>query len=382
MTHHVTLTGSYSEIDRDDWNGLLGDLSSACPMMRWEFLSGLEETGCTRADTGWQPIPLTLKDSRGALVGATPLYLKDHSYGEYVFDWAWADAYERAGFDYFPKLLVAIPFSPIPGARLLTQSPEARSTLIEALQSQVQSAGLSSAHILFPNEADLSKLKASGWLIRESVQFHWQNLGFHTFDDYLGSLTQPKRKKVKAERRKVRDAGVSTRVLSGEEITTEAWEFFYECYARTYREHRSTPYLNLEFFLHLAKTMPQALVLCLAHRQDHPIAASLLLRSGEVLYGRYWGAVERVDSLHFELAYYTPIEWAIGQGIQRFEGGAQGEHKLARGFTPVKTYSAHWLAQPQFKDAVARFLERESAGIEAYVNELEERSPIRRLEFR
>jgi uncharacterized protein len=382
MAHHLTLTGSYSEIDRDEWNGLLGHSSSACPMLRWEFLSGLEETGCTRADTGWQPIPLTVRDDHGALLGAAPLYLKDHSYGEYVFDWAWADAYERAGFDYFPKLLVAIPFSPIPGARLLTQSPKARSTLIEALQSQVQSAGLSSAHILFPDELDLSELKASGWLIREGVQFHWRNLGFQAFEDYLSSLTQPKRKKVKAERRKVRDAGVTTRVLSGEEITPEVWEFFYACYARTYREHRSTPYLNLEFFLHLAKTMPQALVLCLADRQHHPIAASLLLRSGEVLYGRYWGAVERVDSLHFELAYYTPIEWAIGQGIQRFEGGAQGEHKLARGFTPVKTYSAHWLAQPQFKDAVARFLERESAGIEAYVNELEDRSPIRRLEFR
>jgi uncharacterized protein len=377
MALNVTLTGSYSEIDRDEWNALLGELSTACPMLRWEFLSGLEQTGCTTAESGWQPIPLTVRDNHGKLVGAAPLYVKGHSYGEYVFDWAWADAYQRAGLDYFPKLLVAIPFSPIPGVRLLAKSAEIKSELIAALQTQVESAGLSSAHVLFPDDADLSELKSAGWLIRENVQFHWHNPGYGSFDDYLAALTQPKRKKVKAERRKVREAKVSTRMIEGPEITPGELAFFYQCYERTYLEHRSTPYMSLEFFEHLRRFMPENIVICIAQREGRPIAASFFMRGDAVLYGRYWGATERVDCLHFEVAYYAPIEWAIGQGILRFEGGAQGEHKLARGFEPVKTYSAHWLTEPRFKDAVARYLERESHGIEAYVNELEARNPVR-----
>jgi uncharacterized protein len=374
---NVTLNGSYFEIDRDDWDALLGEPSAACPMLRWEFLSGLEQTGCTTAESGWQPIPLTVRDDHGNLVGAAPLYVKGHSYGEYVFDWAWADAYQRAGLDYFPKLLVAIPFSPIPGARLLAKSAEIRAELMNALQTQVESAGLSSAHALFPDDTDLAALKSAGWLIRENVQFHWHNPGYGSFDDYLAALTQPKRKKVKAERRKVREANVSTRMIEGPEVTPGELAFFYQCYERTYLEHRSTPYMSLEFFEHLRRSMPENIVICIAQREGRPIAASFFMRGDAVLYGRYWGATERVDCLHFEVAYYAPIEWAIGQGILRFEGGAQGEHKLARGFEPVKTYSAHWLAEPRFKDAVARYLERESHGIEAYVNELEARNPVR-----
>jgi predicted N-acyltransferase len=306
-----------------------------------------------------------------------PLYAKHHSYGEYVFDGAWAQAYERAGLGYYPKLLAASPFSPIPGSRLLAADPQARRELLQGIRSLAQTNGLSSVHLLFGSEQDLVAARQEQWLIRENLQFHWQNLGYGNFEDYLSSLTQPKRKKIKAERRKVRDAGVSTVIRCGDEITQADWDFFYTCYSRTYREHYSTPYLSLEFFHMIAKTMPQAIVMCTAVAAGNPIASALLMRNEHVLYGRYWGAVSRVDCLHFEVAYYAPIAWAIEQGCKRFEGGAQGEHKLARGFTPAKTYSAHWLREPRFADAVARFLQRESEGIERYVNELEERSPIR-----
>jgi predicted N-acyltransferase len=379
VSHDFRLCGSYHEVDGQQWNALLGAQGAPTPFLRWEFLAGLEDTSCTVAETGWQPLPLVLCDGDGHLVAGAPAYLKGHSYGEYVFDWAWADAYGRAGLEYFPKLLVASPFSPIAGSRLLAPqgSPEIRRALLTALRHHAESSGLSSVHVLYPDDADLAGLRAEGWLIREGVQFHWQNPGFETFEDYLAALTQPKRKKIKAERRKVQQHGVATRMVRGAEITPEALAFFYRCYECTYREHHATPYLSFEFFARLLATMPEQVALCLAERDGRPIATSFFLLDGDVLYGRYWGALERVDCLHFEVAYYTPIEWAIGQRIRRFEGGAQGEHKLARGFTPVKTYSGHWLREPSFYDAVARFLERESRGIEAYVDELESRNPFR-----
>lgn len=395
---NTAIAGSFTEVTCEEWNALLRGSQTACPMLRWEFLAGLEHTGCTTAKTGWQPLPLLVRDESGVLIGAAPLYAKSHSYGEYVFDWAWADAYQRAGLEYFPKLLVALPFSPIPSARLLINpssraphrgawgSPRAlsgprddeiRAALLSAIQEQAQLTGLSSAHVLFPDTEDLAALKSAGWLIRENVQFHWKNPGYGSFEDYLAALTQPKRKKIKAERRKVREANVSTRMIEGAEMTKEELAFFYQCYERTYFEHRSTPYMNLEFFERLRVTMPENILLCVAKREGRPIAASFFMHGNGVLYGRYWGAIERVDCLHFEVAYYSPIEWAIQKKIQRFEGGAQGEHKLARGFEPVKTYSGHWLREPSFYDAVARYLSRESQGIEAYVNELEARNPVR-----
>lgn len=252
-----------------------------------------------------------------------------------------------------------------------------KQSLLAAIEFQAKTSGLSSAHVLFPDEQDLVALKAAGWLIRQNVQFHWRNSGYASFDDYLSALTQPKRKKIKAERRKVRESGVTVRLVAGVELDDADLEFFYRCYTRTYQEHRSTPYMNLAFFKHLRLSMPQSLLLCIAEREGRPIAASFFMHTNDVLYGRYWGAMERVDCLHFEVAYYAPIEWAIAHGIKRFEGGAQGEHKLARGFEPVKTYSGHWLREPAFYDAVARHIERESLGIETYVNELEIRNPLR-----
>ena len=373
----ITLHGSFSEIPALDWNGLLADQPEATPFLRWEFLSALESTGCTAGKTGWSPLPLTVRDPSGTLVGAAPAYAKGHSYGEYVFDWAWADAYQRAGLDYYPKLLVASPFSPIPGTRLLARDAHAKTALIDAIEDQARTLGWSSAHVLFTDSHDMAALRERGWLIRDNVQFHWHNHQYATFEDYLGHLTQSKRKKVNAERRKVREAGIATRIIAGREITTADWDFFHRCYANTYREHHSTPYISKQCFLELGQTMPECFVLCMAERAGEPIACALLMQENQVLYGRYWGALERVDCLHFEVAYYRPIEWAIEHRIRRFEGGAQGGHKLARGFEPVKTYSAHWLSEPRFRDAVARFLERESQGVERYVNELELRSPIR-----
>lgn len=380
---NITIAGSMGDVSPIAWNGLLSQQDHPGPVLSHEFLWGLESTGCTTAQTGWQPIPMVVKRKDGELHAACPLYLKSHSYGEYVFDWAWAEAYGRAGLSYFPKLLVASPFSPIPGTRLFVcrenqkAAIAAKRELLAAIQSQAISAEFSSAHVLFADPADVSALREEGWLIRESVQFHWHNRGYGSFEDYLGALTQPKRKKIRAERRKVRDAGVSTELFEGAEVSREQILFFYQCYERTYREHQSTPYMSLGFFEYLFSKRPQDVVLCLAKRNGAPIAASLLLCADGVLYGRYWGAIERVDCLHFELAYYAPIEWAIQKGAIRFEGGAQGEHKLSRGFEPMKTYSGHWLREPAFYDAVARYLERESKGIEAYVNELEARNPVR-----
>jgi predicted N-acyltransferase len=377
----LRLSGSFNEVDLLQWNGLLAAQPQPTPFLRWEFLSALEHTECTNAKSGWQPLPLTALDSEGRIVAAAPAYLKGHSYGEYVFDWAWADAYSRAGLNYYPKLLVASPFSPIVGSRLLAApgQPKLRRQLLAAIRSHAQSMGLSSAHVLFASAEDLQALQEEGWLIREGVQFHWHNPGYTSFDDYLAALAQPKRKKIRAERRKVQQQGVQTRMIEGADLAVEELAFFYRCYDQTYREHNSTPYLSMTFFEHLLDVLPESVVLCIAERNDRPIAASFFIRDAGVLYGRYWGAIERVDCLHFEVAYYAPIQWAIAQGIQRFEGGAQGEHKLARGFTPVRTFSGHWLSEPAFGDAVARFLQRESRGVEAYVDELEARSPFKAL---
>jgi predicted N-acyltransferase len=344
------------------------------------FLSAMERTGCVGEDTGWMPRHMLLH--RGdELVGAVPLYLKGHSYGEYVFDWAWADAYQRHGLEYYPKWLSAVPFTPVRGARLLTREPELREVLAEALMMIAERSGASSLHVLFPTAAETEALRAAGCKIRHGVQFHWRNLGWQDFEAFLKSLSQKKRKNIRAERRKVAGAGITTRVRTGAAITEEDWAFFYRCYSNTYHVRRSTPYLNLAFFRALGDELAHHCVMTIAERDGEPVAASLLFRDvvdGEdILYGRYWGALADVDSLHFEVAYYAPMEWAIGNGIAMIEGGAQGEHKLARGFMPVRTDSAHWLAHPAFAEAVEDFLNREGEGVDSLMDELHEHSPFK-----
>jgi uncharacterized protein len=376
--YRMRVTHDLRTLDAVQWDRLLAESGpNATPFMRHAFLLALQETGCVGDGTGWTPRIACLEDAAGTLVGAAPLYLKSHSYGEYVFDWAWADAYHRHGLEYYPKGLVAVPFTPVPGPRLLARDDAIRQALVKGLEVIADGAELSSLHVLFPDEPGARALEGAGWLARRGLQFHWTNPGYADFEAFLAALAQPKRKKIRAERRKVAEAGVATRVLEGRDIGEAQWAFFSQCYRNTYAMHHSTPYLNHAFFTRIGEAMPENLVMVIAERDDQAIAASLLVRDASAIYGRYWGALEHVPCLHFEASYYTPLEWAIAQGISRFEGGAQGEHKMARGFLPVQTSSYHRLAHPAFAEAVSRFLEREAGGIDDYLDELTERAPIR-----
>jgi uncharacterized protein len=375
----VRVLDDLSGIAAADWNRLAG----GNPMLSHQFFHALHQTGCAAAASGWLPQFLTLWDRSppanpsavARLRAAMPLYLKSHSYGEYVFDWAWADAYRRHGLDYYPKLLAAIPFSPVSGPRLLAATDAERAALLRAALALTHTA--SSLHVLFPQPQEALLMQEAGMMLRSGVQFHWNNQGYASFDDFLAQLSHAKRKKIRQERRKVRDAGATFRRLRGDETKDSDWAFFTRCYNRTYREHHSTPYLTLEFFQRLGQTMPQNVLLIVAELQGKPIASALNLYSQDTLYGRYWGALQYLPCLHFETCYYQALEFCIEEKIKVFEGGAQGEHKLARGFLPVKTLSAHWLAHPEFSDAVERFLEREHHGIARYVDELNEHSPYK-----
>jgi predicted N-acyltransferase len=363
----VSVVDSLAGVDRAEWNALAG----AQPFVRHEFLSALIETGCACARSGWLPQFLLVRRA-GALVGAMPLFAKSHSYGEYVFDWAWADVHERHGVDYYPKLLSAIPFTPVRGPRLLGKD---KAILAEAALELAREH--SSLHVLFPAEDELPALLGQGMMLRRTVQFHWRNAGYADFEAFLGRMTHARRKNIRQERRKVREAGVACRWLEGAQIERRHWEFFNRCYRRTYAEHRSTPYLGLEFFLRVGAELPEHVALLVAERDGRPLASSLFFRDQGSLYGRYWGALEHVPLLHFECCYYQAIEYAIARGLKAFEGGAQGEHKIFRGLLPVEGPSAHWLAHPRFARAVEDFLRREGAGITRYVDELREHSPFK-----
>ncbi|NMM36880.1 MAG: N-acetyltransferase [Glaciimonas sp.] len=381
MNYRTRIISSLSEVGPHDWDALVQLQADTNPFLSFAFLDALHATGCASAETGWQPQYLTLwqddAQENAQLAAALPLYAKFHSYGEYVFDWAWADAYQRHGLDYYPKLLAAIPFTPVTGSRLLARDDAARAALIQVLRALQDDSAVSSCHILYPPQAQAMQLEQAGYLLRSGVQFHWVNPGYRHFDDFLSTLEHKKRKNIRAERRKVNDAGITFQHIAGNCATESDWVFFNRCYANTYAEHHSSPYLNLEFFLRIGTAMPHNILLIEALRDGRPIACSLLIHDQNTLYGRYWGALEHVPCLHFETAYYQPLEFCIAHGIGRFEGGAQGEHKMARGFLPQKTWSAHWLAHPAFADAIERFLTRESGGIEAYMDELNERNPFK-----
>ncbi|WP_382157453.1 GNAT family N-acetyltransferase [Hydrogenophaga sp. ANAO-22] len=370
-------------VDAGAWNALLDNEPDPSPFMRHEYLSALHESGSAREATGWQAQFVTLW--RGdVLHAACPMYLKSHSYGEYVFDWAWANAYAQHGLDYYPKALVAVPFTPVPGARLLARDPASRAALVKALIEHTREEQLSSLHLLFAQPRDIDACHAAGLMLRHTVQFHWTNQDaqgqpFDDFEHFLASLQQEKRKKIRQERRKVADAGVRFRWSRGADISEADWDFFYRCYERTYLEHGNAPYLSRDFFRRMATTMPQHWLLFIAEREGRPMACSLIGIDDHtrVAYGRYWGALERVDCLHFEACYYQPLAWCMSHGFVRFEGGAQGEHKMARALLPVKTTSAHWLAHPAFADAVERFLEREGQGIGEYLDHLALRNPLK-----
>lgn len=379
-TFQLEILDRLSDLPAQEWNALLP--KDAGPFLRHEFLSALEETGCVGGNTGWQVAHLALKDGQ-KLLGVMPLYLKQHSYGEYVFDWSWAQAYEQQGMQYFPKALCAIPFTPVQGSRILSAGDFDRNLvtqhLIEGLKTIVLQNNLSSAHVLFPYAPEVAKLKKQGFMLRDSVQFHWHNQGFESFEQFLAALTMKRRKNIRREREQVARELISFKHVPGKSSTDADWEFFYRCYANTYLEHRSNPYLSETFFKLWAQRMPENLHLIIAERSGNPIAASMLVvdQTSSKAYGRYWGAIEHVPCLHFETAYYQAIEYCIANQIQTFEGGAQGEHKMARGFLPTTIQSAHFIADPQFAKAVQHFLNREHQGIGAYVDELAEHSPLK-----
>ena len=373
MPETLRVLDSLEGVSASDWDTLAG----GNPTVSHAFLDSLHRSGCASARTGWSPQYPSLWDGE-RLVGAAPLYVKSHSYGEYVFDWGWADAYERNGIAYYPKLLCAVPFTPVSGARLLCAGAAVRERLAKALLGFARSAGLSSLHVLFPRDEDAAALRAAGMLERSGIQFHWRNAGYADFEAFLAALSHDKRKKIRQERKRVAGAGVALRRVTGHEATAADWDFFNKCYRRTYREHRSTPYLTREFFGMLAERMPGNVLLVIAERAGEPIAAALDLFGPDALYGRYWGSTEHVPGLHFEACYYQAIEFCIERGIALFEGGAQGEHKHARGFLPETTRSCHWLAHPAFNRAVDEFLSQEGASISAYVDELNDRTPFRK----
>jgi uncharacterized protein len=411
----IRVLGSLAELEPATWNRLVDLQASPTPFMRHEYLAAMEHSRSAIPKTGWTPRFITLWHGE-ELSAACALYLKDHSYGEYVFDWAWANAYEQHGLAYYPKALIAPPFTPVPGSRLLAVDASSRETLISAVLAWCRAEKLSSLHLLFASDDDVTACEAAGMMMRQGVQFHWQNVaptlatdvaalppegahfalgrpggetvGWPDFDAFLASLSQEKRKKIRQERRKVAEAGVTFRSAEGLEIDGRDWDFFYRCYERTYYEHGNAPYLTRDFFRRMASAMPENWLLFVAERAGKRVATSLIALGSEpgrdgngastkVAYGRYWGALERVDCLHFEACYYQPLQWCIEHGYARFEGGAQGEHKMARALMPVKTTSAHWLAHPAFADAVEQFLKREGQGIGNYLEHLERRSPFR-----
>ena len=368
-TERLRVVESLAGVPAADWNALAqGD-----PFVSHEFLSALIDTGCASARRGWQP-QIVLLEKDGRLAAAMPLFLKSHSYGEYVFDWAWADAYQRHGLEYYPKLLSAVPFTPVTGPRLLAARDADRGKLAAAALELAKD--VSSLHVLFPTAGEARLLEGAGMLLRRTVQFHWRNEGYADFDDFLSRLTRHRRKVIRQERRRGA-AGLTFRWLRGAEIERAHWEFFERCYRHTYAMHRSSPYLNLEFFLRLGATLPQHTLMILAERAGRPVAATLNLTSEKKIWGRYWGSLEYIPLLHFECCYYQTIEYAIAHGLQVFEGGAQGEHKLFRGLLPVESLSAHWLGQPAFASAIEDYLKREGAGIARYVDELKEHSPFK-----
>jgi uncharacterized protein len=373
----IELVPSLDEIDAKQWDALVfSNNADGTPLLSHAFLSALEHSGSVGQGTGWNPYPLAVKKN-SQLIGAMPLYLKSHSYGEYVFDWAWADAYQRSGLEYYPKLLSGIPFSPITSARLLSSDDSVKTLMVNALEGAMQQHKFSSAHVIFPDEACAAQLEAAGWLKRTGVQFRWQNKNYNNFEDFLTTLSHDKRKKIHQERKKINAAGVVCRWVKGAEATISDWDFFYACYSNTYREHHSTPYLTRAFFAEIGKTMPQNILLIVAEIDGKPVASTLNIYNETTLYGRYWGAIQFISGLHFELCYYQAQQFCIAEKIEFFEGGAQGEHKLARGFEPRPTSSYHKIAHPDFESAIKQFLVREQAGIAAYTTELEERVPFK-----
>lgn len=367
---------SIDDISPAEWDALAGD----DPFLCHAFLAALEHSGSACPETGWLPLHLGCRDDAGRLIGALPLYLKSHSYGEFVFDWAWADAYQRHGLHYYPKLISTVPFSPVPGARLLTATDAARAAVTQALLQETRNLtkqfNASSIHCLFLLEAELPDWNSAGFLTRRDTQFHWHNRDYTSFEDFLSNFTAEKRKKVHRERRRIAEAGIELRMLSGDELDTRLMEALYRFYLSTYEKRGRTAYLTSEFFEALRLDIPEALRVCFAFKSNAPVAAAIYLQGGDTLYGRHWGSTQEFHSLHFEACYYQGIEYCINRGLRHFNPGTQGEHKISRGFEPAYTWSVHWLARPEFQAAIDEYLQREQHHVDAYLRETEAHLPF------
>lgn len=376
----IVVHDSLAQIDATQWNAMLATNN---PFMRHEFLLGLEQTNCVCDDTGWQSAHIAYyEDSdKKQLLGAMPCYIKSHSYGEYIFDWSWADAHHRYGLDYYPKLSNAVPFTPATGERLLVaqngNKSEIEAALLKAAIELVAQRKLSSFHSLFLDQQQAQRLAELDCLTRHSSQFHWSNKNYQSFDDFLSLMSSKKRKNIKRERRRVIETGIQYRWLSGAELTPDAVDTMYRFYSRTIRYYGAQSYLNKDFFSYLAQNFSHQTLFLFAEFGDATIAGGLYFKSDDTLYGRYWGALDNFHSVHFETCYYQAIEWCIKNGYQRFEAGAQGEHKLARGLEPSTTYSAHWIAHPGFRDAIDDFLKSEQTHIDHYKTAMESHSPFK-----
>ncbi len=373
----VVLIDTIDAVDAADWNRLAGD---RYPFLRHEFLSTAEGSGCVAAATGWQPRHALMRDTSGILVGAMPLYEKTHSWGEFVFDWAWAQAYQRAGIDYYPKLISAVPFTPAPSPRLLLADPADHDTaaaLIDAAVAYANECGLSSFHVLFPAESELSRLQQAGLQLRKDCQFHWLNGNYVSFEQFLSTFSSAKRKKVKRDRRHVAEQGIAFRWLTGDQMDAAIWSDVYAMISNTFLRRGSLPYFSREFFKEVATRLPGQILVVLAEQRRQPVAAAVFYRGGDALYGRYWGSDEHFNALHFETCYYQGIDFCIANAIRRFEPGTQGEHKISRGFVPIATWSAHWLAQPEFFSAVGKYLRDERRHVDRYMSAVDSHSPFR-----
>lgn len=389
-TFKASIIGSLEEVSAEEWNNLSGN---DYPFTRHEFLVALERHSCLGKKYGWYPQHILIRDTiqrdttytQGKLIGAVPMYLKDNSYGEFVFDWAWAEAYSRSGLCYYPKLVVAIPYTPATGPRILVKDDpdnaqhksNIESLLIRTAIQHAQNHDISSLHWLFPDRDATQKLESQGLMRRIDCQFQWTNHAYKNFDDFLSTFNSQKRKKVKRERRQVSEADIDIEIFKGTDISEELWEIFHYFYQIPFYLKSGTPTLSLEFFKEIGNTMPDNIVLMLAKHGDRYVAAAFNFCGKDTLYGRHWGSDKRFHSLHFELCYYRGIDYCIKNGLLRFEPGAQGEHKISRGFLPTPTYSAHWLSHPQFRSTIGDFLDRESSAMENYIGTLKRHSPYK-----
>ena len=365
-------------VTASEWDALD---STGNPFIRHAFLATLEDTGCVGGDTGWSPRHLLLRDGAGRLVGAVPAYEKQHSWGEFVFDWHWAQAYARLGLDYYPKLLAAIPFTPVTGPRLLLRGdafPSARGALARLVLEAARECAYPGVHVNFTTPADQEALEAAGFLRREDCRFLWRNAAYPDFEAFLARFRADKRKKLKRERRRVEEAGVTIETLGGEDVDSGLWNQVFAFSERTFLQHGNAHYLSADFLERVACAMPGAVLVMLARRSRRPIAAAIFLRGADTLFGRYWGASESVDCLHFELCYYQGIEYCIRHGLAAFDPGTQGEHKLARGFEPTLTTSAHWLADVRLRRAIERYLTDERAAVAQYRESSADHLPFHR----